>query len=219
MADGLDVESIYRCRFAGMHAYRQAMWQLLYDAWFSRFIPPGAVVVEIGAGHCEFINAVKAARRIAVDLNPDTEQFADEGVDVLLGSATSVPNVEDASVDVVLMSNVLEHLSRPDILATLNECHRMLKRAGRIVVLQPNIRYISRDYWMFFDHVTPIDDRALCEVLAASGFDVKECIPRFLPFTTKSRMPKALGLVRLYLRLPILWRFFGGQAFVVAEKP
>jgi len=40
---------------------------------------------------------------------------------------------------------------------------------------------------------------------------------RFLPFTTKSRLPNSLFLVRLYLQIPLLWRIFGQQTFVVAE--
>jgi hypothetical protein len=35
--------------------------------------------------------------------------------------------------------------------------------------------------------------------------------------TTKSRLPNSLRLVRLYLKIPLLWRIFGQQTFVVAE--
>ncbi len=88
-----------------------------------------------------------------------------------------------------------------------------------MLILQPNIRFISRDYWMFFDHVTPVDDRALCEALELGGFRIEINVPRFLPYTTASRLPVAPWLIRLYLRLPILWRVLGGQAFIVAVKP
>ncbi|MCU7374975.1 hypothetical protein PEC18_30120 [Paucibacter sp. O1-1] len=43
-------------------------------------------------------------------------------------------------------------------------------------------------------------------------------IDRFLPYTTKSRLPKAPWLVSLYLKLPFAWRFVGKQALVVARK-
>lgn len=33
--------------------------------------------------------------------------------------------------------------------------------AGRLLILQPNVRYCGRDYWQFFDHITPVDDRAV----------------------------------------------------------
>jgi hypothetical protein len=42
-------------------------------------------------------------------------------------------------------------------------------------------------------------------------------IPRFLPYTTKSRIPQSTLLVKAYLRIPLIWRFLGQQAFAVAE--
>lgn len=43
-------------------------------------------------------------------------------------------------------------------------------------------------------------------------------IPRFLPYTTKSRLPQAPWLIRLYLRVPLAWWLLGKQALVVAER-
>lgn len=56
---------------------------------------------------------------------------------------------------------------------------------------------------MFFDHITPVGDRAPTDALAA-GYDL--CIPRFLPYTTKRRLPSAPRLVRMYLRMPLASR-------------
>lgn len=215
-ASGLEPASVYARRFAGDEEFRRAMWRVL-AGWFSRWIPREATVVEIAAGHCEFINAVTAARRIAIDLNPETRTHAAEGVEVVTGDARDITAVREHSADVVFVSNFFEHLERPAILETMKAARRMLRPGGRLLVLQPNIRFTPRDYWMFFDHVTPIDDRALCEALELCGFGIELCIPRFLPFTTKSRLPKSAALLRLYLRLPVAWRVFGGQAFVVAR--
>jgi hypothetical protein len=57
------------------------------------------------------------------------------------------------------------------------------------------------------------------EGLEINGFVVAQVIDRFLPYTTKSRLPKSLFLIRLYLRLPFLWRLFGQQSFIVSRKP
>lgn len=44
-------------------------------------------------------------------------------------------------------------------------------------------------------------------------------IPRFLPYTVKDlRVRVRPALVRGYLRMPVLWRFLGGQMFVAARK-
>lgn len=86
------------------------------------------------------------------------------------------------------------------------------------MILQPNIRFCFRDYWMFFDHITPLDDRNLSEVLEINGFKVKECKPKFLPYTTKGKLPKSIFLLKLYLKLPFVWKIFGKQAFIYAIK-
>jgi len=71
---------------------------------------------------------------------------------------------------------------------------------------------------MFFDHITPLDDRSLSEVLEINGFKVVECKPKFLPYTTKSKLPKSIFLLKLYLRFPPMYRIFGKQAFIYAKK-
>ena len=87
-----------------------------------------------------------------------------------------------------------------------------------MLILQPNIRFLAGEYWDFFDHHTPLSDRSLCEALEMLDMRIVVCHPRFLPYTTKSRLPKASFLVRWYLRLPFLWRLLGKQTVLVAEK-
>jgi ubiquinone/menaquinone biosynthesis C-methylase UbiE len=217
-ATELNPREVYGRRFAADASFRSAMWRVICTDYLQRFIPAGATVLDVAAGHCEFINNIRAAHKIAVDLNDAASHYADPDVRVLVASAIDLSAVEGESVDIVFISNFLEHISKPDITRTLVSCRRVLRPGGRIIILQPNIRYVIRDYWMFFDHVTPIDDRALVEVLEIVGFRITLVHSRFLPYTSKRRPPRAIGLLRLYLRLPLLWRIFGGQALVIAEK-
>jgi hypothetical protein len=43
-------------------------------------------------------------------------------------------------------------------------------------------------------------------------------VPRSLPYTFRQHLPSWPGLVRLYLRLPIVWRLLGKQFFIVARR-
>lgn len=217
MSPELDVAAVYDRRFAGEAAFRDAMWKVLCSRFFQRYVDRDAVVMEVGAGHCEFINNIAARRKIAVDLSMDTPNYAHPNVEVVTTSAADLRAIPDGSVDVAFASNFFEHLSRDEIVLTLRELRRTLSERGRLLVLQPNIRYCYRDYWMFFDHVTPIDDRSLVEVLQMTGFAPVHLIRRFLPFTTKGRLPSSLALLKIYLAVPLLWRFFGAQTFVVAK--
>lgn len=214
----LDLPRLYERRFAGDAAFRIAMWQVLCRRFFQKYVDERSTVLEIGAGHCEFINHIAARRRIAVDLSTDTAHHAAAGVEVVLASSTDLSSVSDGSIDVAFASNFFEHLSRPDIISTLRELHRVLTPGGRVLILQPNVRYCYRDYWMFFDHITPLDDRGLVEALEMTGFVPKTVIARFLPFTTKSRLPKSIALLRIYLSIPLLWRVLGAQSFIEARK-
>jgi hypothetical protein len=87
-----------------------------------------------------------------------------------------------------------------------------------MIILQPNIKYVGMAYWDFFDHHTPITDKSLLEALGVAGFRVTKVIPRFLPYTTKSRIPQYPWLVKLYLHVPFIWKVLGKQMLVIAEK-
>ncbi len=189
---------------------------MLCSEFFQKWIPADATVLDVAAGHCEFINNIRAGRKIAIDLNPDLTVRAAQGVETHLCRSDDIAVLADASVDRVFVSNFFEHVPRDVITGTLIEVRRVLKPGGKLMILQPNIRYCAKDYWMFFDHITPVDDRALVEALANAGYAVETCLPRFLPYTTKSRIPTGPKLVRLYLKVPLAWRFLGAQAFIVA---
>jgi len=213
-----DLEKIYKRRFGKDVDFRKKMYKLLCNVFFQQYIPKNAVVLDVAAGYCEFINNIKANKKIALDLNPDVKKFADNNVEVILSSSTNMKQVKDESIDVAFTSNFFEHLDKKDILKTINELHRVLKKDGKLLILQPNIRYCYKDYWMFFDHITPLDDRSLSEALEINGFKVIECKPKFLPYTTKSKLPKSIFLLKIYLRIPLAQNILGKQAFIYAKK-
>jgi ubiquinone/menaquinone biosynthesis C-methylase UbiE len=212
----LDVRSVYSNRFEGQLKFRREMWQALCNDFFQQFFPVDAVVTEIGAGYCEFINAIHAKSKIAVDINPDTDKYADKNVKVIRSTSTNLSEIAAASVDRVFASNFFEHLSREEIIATLKEVRRILKQGGRIIILQPNYRYCYKDYYMFFDHLTALDHRSMPEILSTMGLRAQKIIPQFLPYTTKGKLPSSIFLLRMYLKIPLLWKVLGGQMLIVA---
>jgi ubiquinone/menaquinone biosynthesis C-methylase UbiE len=152
----------------------------------------GFFCVGYWAGYCEFINNIQCARKIAVDTNQDTTRFASEEVTVINCLSTDLSCFSNGSIDIVFMSNFLEHLgSKDDIIRTLLEVYRILKAGGSVMILQPNIRYVYKEYWDFFDHCTPLSDKSLVEVLQTVGFIIQEILPKFLPYTTKVEYRKA----------------------------
>jgi len=216
-----ELSVLYRQRFSERDLEtKRGMWRVLAERVFQPYLSADGTVVDLGAGSCELVNALVAARRVAVDLNPDTRTSAAPGVEVLLTSSEDLSVLADASVDAVFTSNFFEHLPSKDaLLRTLAEAHRILRPSGRIVVLMPNIRYLPGRYWDYFDHHLPLTHLSLAEGLELTGFEVQRVVPRFLPYTVKDspvRIPPFV--VRLYLALPVAWPLFGRQMLVVGSR-
>jgi ubiquinone/menaquinone biosynthesis C-methylase UbiE len=216
----MDLALAYRHRFeaTGLEK-RNRVWSVLCSAYFNRLIGPGQDVLDLACGYGEFINNVEARSKFAIDLNPDAERFLARDVRFIHSVATAV-DLPGASVDVVFTSNFLEHLAdKTECDAVLAEVFRLLRPGGRFIIMGPNIKYCSRNYWDFYDHHLPLSHLSLEEGLAAAGYELVSTIPRFLPFTMKGRTPSSDLLVRAYLAMPAAWPFMGKQFLVTARKP
>ena len=214
------LRSVYSHRFSERELQnKQTLWKTLCNSVFQRYVPEDGTVLDLGAGYCEFVNNITAGRRIALDLNPDLQAFASDGIEIVNADSRDMGEVETASVDTVFTSNFFEHLFSPEaLLETLTECVRILKPDGTIVVLMPNIRNLPGKYWDFLDHRLPLTHRSLVEALELAGFTPFVVHPKFLPYTVNdSRLPVRAWLIRLYLALRPAWWLFGKQMLVVAK--
>jgi SAM-dependent methyltransferase len=216
----MELEKLYRHRFEEDELPRKlAIWKVLCEDFFSQYVLRTDTVIDVGAGYCEFINNISCAKRIAVDLNPRVREFAAPDVEVRNEDCTNLVSIPDETADVVFMSNFLEHLpSKQMVFDTLAEARRILRRGGRLVILQPNVRLIPGAYWDFFDHHTPLTEHSLVEAVTNLDMRPVRVIGRFLPYTTKSLIPQSPLLVKLYLKFPPAWWLLGKQSLVVAEK-
>ena len=216
-----DLQRMYDRRF-GPEARRAKaeVWKAIVEGFLQRYVAPTDRVLDVGCGMGEFLNHVRCAKRTGIDLNPAMRACLDEGVEFHAGDVRDLSFLSDGSQDLVFTSNLIEHLpSKADVERLLHETSRVLRKGGHLVLLGPNLRFLPGEYWDFWDHLVPITDRSLVEALETIGFETVEAIPRFLPYTTRSSLPKSPWLVRLYLRAPIAWRFLGGQFLVRAKKP
>ncbi|OBI15433.1 glycosyl transferase [Mycobacterium sp. E2327] len=214
-----DVQQLYRNRFGHALESRSAIWAVLVQDFFQAWIRRSDTVLDLGCGYGEFLNHVHAARRIGVDVNPDSAGMLEPGVEFHQGRADDLDFLEDASVDVVFTSNLLEHMrSKEQVERTIAATRRVLKPGGHLIAMGPNIRFVPGDYWDFWDHIVPISDRSLTELLLSCDFEVMDSYDRFLPYTSSSPLPQAPILVRLYLHSRPAWRILGKQFVIRARK-
>ena len=187
--------------------------------FLQRWVTSSDVVLDIGCGQGEFLNHVRCARRIGVDLNPDAAASLGEGVEFHAGDVRDLSFQADDSVDLVFTSNLIEHLpSKADVETVFSEVRRVLKPGGHVVALGPNLRFLQGQYWDFWDHHVALSDQSAGELLELHGFKIDKSIPFFLPYNMVRIRKRPLCLVRLYLHLPFVWRFFGSQFLIVARK-
>jgi SAM-dependent methyltransferase len=221
-ADSTEVallEDVYARRFPDREVEKKdEMWKVI-GGYLQRYVPRDGVVLDLACDHGDFIRHVAARERWAADVRdvshhlPEDVRFAQcEG----LAIADVLPNEH---FDLVFMSNYLEHLPTGDhVIEQLRAVRRVLRPGGMVLILQPNIRLTGSAYWDFIDHKVALTDRSLTEAAELAGFATEQLVRRFLPYTTKGRLPVSPPLVRLYLKLPLAWRLLGQQTLFLARR-
>ena len=199
-----ELQELYKNRFSDKeNQKRKVIWQkicnYLADNFFSKNISSSSIVVDVAAGYCDFINNIfvgKEIHKYAVDINPDVKKYAADDVVVYNDDVQNIEkHFKQGSVSLFFQSNFFEHL------------------------ITPNIRYCGGKYWDFWDHITPLTEKSLIEITETIGFKIAKCLPKFLPFTTKSRLPQNGWIVWLYLKLmPLSGWLFGEQSLILLSK-
>jgi SAM-dependent methyltransferase len=199
------------------HPAREAVWGAI-AAHLARWIHPSASVVEIGAGYCAWINAVQAADRVAVDIWDELPRYAAPGVQTRqLDAATSLRVLGESRFDVVLASNVLEHLEPDAAASAVDDVRALLRPGGRFIIIQPNFRDAYRRYFDDYTHRSVFTDVSLPNLLRAHGFAIELVQRRFLPYSMRNvQRPLPSWLVTAYLRSPV--KPGAGQMLVIARR-
>jgi SAM-dependent methyltransferase len=215
-----NLDEIYQLRFTSEDAKaKEAMWGEICR-YLQRFVPLSGAVLDIAADRGHFIRHIQAREKWATDLRSVQEHLGKDVRFVLADGLKLTDHLPNAYFDVAFMSNYLEHLpSSEAVVDQLRVARDLVKPGGAVLVLQPNIRFVGGSYWDFIDHQTALTDRSLEEAGEIAGLRTRLLIRRFLPYTTKSRMPQHPLLVRAYLNFPPAWRLLGKQTLYLGERP
>ncbi len=215
----INYQRLYEFRFADVdQSARTAVWQEIAGSIHEQLGRPQKVL-DPAAGRGEFINAVPAGERWAID------QVAYEEGTYATGVHSVVSDIFEAELpqdhfDAVWVSNFLEHLLSQEAVGTfLQRMYAALAPGGQIAIMGPNFRYCVNEYFDMADHTLIFTHRAIAEHLYAAGFEPHRVVPRFLPYSFTGRLPPSASLTRLYLRTPAAWRVLGKQFLVFGRKP
>jgi len=213
------LDAVYGRRFDDTdEARKQALWEEV-TRYLQRFVDPGSVVLDVACDRGHFIRCIRAREKWATDLR-DVSSHLGEDVRFVQGDGLALADlVPPAHFDVAFMSNYLEHLpSGEAVIEQFRAVRDILRPGGRAIVLQPNIRLVGGRYWDFIDHTVALTERSLAEAAELAGLTVDRTIVRFLPYTTKSRLPQSRRLVRAYLACRPAWALLGKQTLFIAKR-
>jgi SAM-dependent methyltransferase len=171
--------------------------------WIGPRLPPGAVVLDVGAAGGAFVEqaGLRGLRAWGIEPAPSFARHAREvlGADVRPGLVQD-HELPDASLDAVTMWHVLEHLAEPGpVLTRLREA---LRPGGVLCVEVPNAASaVARALGLGWPglqpevHVGQFTPDALGRLLVRAGFEVRELVtvPSEVYFTRRDRLgPRTL---------------------------
>lgn len=146
----------------------------------------GGLAVDVGCGRGDQLFALQRLgfQVVGLDIERSTEDIADHHVcDV---GREAFP-IADASVDLAFSKAVIEHLYLPQIEHFMLELRRITRPGGYVVLMTPDWRYMYRDFYVEFTHVSPFTVRSLEQCMCMYGLeDVR---------------------VQSFIQLPPVWRY------------
>lgn len=136
-------------------------------------------VLEIGCGYGNLLQAFQELgyRVIGIDIDNDAEKICKEKklefhkCDV---DKDKLPFYNN-SIESIICIHLMEHLR--NVPRFLEECYRILKKSGIIVIISPNWEKFYKNYWDDPTHVTPVSKRGMKNMLIAHNFDIVDIKP------------------------------------------
>ena len=210
---------LYEARFDEREVSRKdAVWREIV-AYLQRYVDADAPLLDLACDRGHFVRWVNARERWATDIRDMHETLPSDVRFVQSSGLDLVHALPTGYFGTIFMSNYLEHLESSDaVIDQMRIAAELLRPGGRVVVLQPNIRLVGPRYWDFIDHRVALTERSLLEAAELAGLVTVDLVTRFLPYSTKGRLPTAPALVRAYLALRPAWWLLGKQTLFVGAR-
>lgn len=125
-------------------------------------------ILEIGCSvghHTQF----GGDRKIGIDFDIEALRIARaKGFTVASADVQRGLPFKDESFTSIDCQHVIEHVENP--LFLMKECHRILKPAGRAVIVTPNVQSLGFKFYADYTHIRPFTKTSLKRVAYDAGF-------------------------------------------------
>jgi len=140
-------------------------------------VPPGSTILEIGFGQGLFLDwgAANGFKMVGVDIVPEFVEAAKRrGHDVYCGELKNVMASFDNQFDLIVIFDVLEHMTLDEIVSLFKVISRILKNNGRIIARFPNGASPFDRAYQYGDatHQTVLTGPKISQIAALSGLEL-----------------------------------------------
>ena len=157
--------------------------ELNRDKWVEHqlsLIPTGKKIIDVGAGECKYKKFCSHLNYVSQDFCQYNGNNSDDGLQTgkwdvsqidIVSDITDIP-VEDGSFDVILCTEVFEHIPHPE--KALMEFQRIMKKGGLLILSAP---FASWTHFAPYHYCTGFNSYWYRTILKEYGFEVKICKP------------------------------------------
>lgn len=208
--------------------------------YFQQLVGRNNDVLDLGCGEGFMASRLveEGNRVVGVDIlaRPHAPSVFDKylSADLSQGLRGAMDQLGDRKFDKVLLMDILEHLTRPELL--LEDCHKVLKPNGQILVSVPNVANITMRFLLLLGrfnytergildrtHLRFFTRASAQRLLEAAGYQIVRKHMTVMPIEVPLDLPAQNPLMRLANRLLAFLTFlmpglFGYQCIFVARS-
>jgi SAM-dependent methyltransferase len=134
-----------------------------------------ARILDYGCGFGQTLNALKQRgfnNICGADIDEEALEFSGKSHQVYDCRKIGWDDELKNSFDLIIMSHVLEHFPKDEMISRLTEIRQLLKDDGKIVIMVPNAQSNTGAYWAYedFTHHYLFTSGSIYYVLKAAGF-------------------------------------------------